>query len=243
MSVLVSLSQIARPLTALGLALVASGCAHSPVPSTGSDHWHEVTLPGKERTRYSPVLKEGRLSTAAVSERSASMWRRRLDVPAATLGAVRFSWWVQDLIASASVADATREDAPARVLFAFDGDVSRLPARTRALFDLAEALTGERPPYATLMYVWDATAPVGSVIVNPRSDRIRKIVVDSGPAELRRWRDHQRDLVADFRLAFGEDPGTLKAVALMTDSDNTASRAQSWYGPVFLSSETSVPAR
>ena len=45
---------------------------------------------------------------------------------------------------------------------------------------LAEALTGERPPYATLVYVWDATAPVGTVIINPRSDRIRKIVVDSG---------------------------------------------------------------
>jgi Protein of unknown function (DUF3047) len=84
------------------------------------------------------------------------------------------------------------------------------------------------------MYVWDATAPVGTVIVNPRSDRIRKIVVDSGPSQLRRWRDHRRDLVADYRLAFGEEPGPLAAIALMTDSDNTASRAQSWYGPVEL---------
>jgi hypothetical protein len=102
------------------------------------------------------------------------------------------------------------------------------------MLDLAEALTGEKPPYATLMYVWDAQAPVGTVIVNPRSDRIRKIVVDSGAAQLRRWREHRRDLAADFRLAFGEAPGTLLSVALMTDSDNTRSQALSWYGPVVL---------
>jgi hypothetical protein len=141
---------------------------------------------------------------------------------------------VQDLVAGGSVADAAREDAPARVMFAFGGDTARLPMRTRALFELAEALTGEKPPYATLMYVWDAQAPVGSVIVNPRSDRIRKIVVDSGPGELRRWRQHRRDLAADFRLAFGEEPGALTSIAVMTDSDNTRGSATSWYGPVDL---------
>ena len=132
------------------------------------------------------------------------------------------------------MADANREDAAARVMFGFSGDAATLPARTRMMFDLAEALTGERPPYATLMYVWDNQAPVGSVIVNPRTDRIRKIVVDTGPADLGRWRDHRRDLRADFRRAFGEDPGPLVSVAMMTDSDNTASQARAWYGTVSL---------
>ncbi len=162
------------------------------------------------------------------------MWRRKLKRPVGEPTGVRFSWWVQDLIADASVADASREDSPARVLFGFDGDLTRLTLRTRMMFDLAEALTGERPPYATLMYVWDAKAPVGTVIINPRSDRIRKIVVDSGDGQLRRWRVHHRDLAADFRLAFREAPGPLQSIALMTDSDNTQSRAQSWYGPIEL---------
>lgn len=215
------------------VAVSLVGCATPPAAESGAtDQWHPVHLPGKEHTRYTAAHKDGRASTAAVSEKSASMWRRRLHLPAEALGEVRFSWWVQDLIASANVAEASRADAQARVMFAFDGDTGRLPARTRALFDLAEALTGERPPYATLVYVWDASAPVGTVIVNPKTDRIRKIVVDSGPGQLRRWRDHQRDLNADFRMAFGEAPGPLKAVALMTDSDNTASSARAWYGPV-----------
>ena len=223
-----------RLLFAIAACVGLTACAVVPPASNPIGDWHAVPLPGKEDTRYSSVVKDGRPAIEARSENSASMLRRHVQRPSQEVGEVSFSWWVDDLVHEGNVAVASREDSPARVLFAFQGDVSKLPMRTRALFDLAEAVTGERPPFATLMYVWDATAPVGSVIINPRSDRIRKIVVDSGPRHLRRWREHRRDLVADYKLAFGENPGALSAIALMTDSDNTASRARSWYGPVEL---------
>lgn len=221
-----------RLTTLLATAVLLAACTTPPPPA--GPGWHPVPLPGKASTRYQREVKDGRPATVAESVGSASMWRQKFDPPPAALGEVSFSWWAQTLLADASVADIDREDATARVMFGFGGDHSRLPMRTRMTFDLAEALTGERPPYATLMYVWDATAPVGSVIVNPRTDRIRKIVVDSGPEGLRRWRDHRRDLAADFRRAFGEEPGPLRSVALMTDSDNTRGRARTWYGDVVL---------
>lgn len=223
-----------RRMFLLGAAALGAGCAHRADPVASREGWHEVRLPGKSTTRYAFAHKDGRPAIEARSEQSASMWRRRVSEGPAPRE-VRFSWWVQDLIADGSVADVAREDAPARLLLAFDGEVGRLPPRTRAMFDLAEALTGERPPYATLMYVWDAQAPLGSLVVNPRSDRIRKIVVDSGTQGLRSWREHRRRIDEDFRLAFGEEPGRLMAVALMTDSDNTRSQARTWYGPVELS--------
>jgi len=214
-------------------ALVLAACSTPPAQDGGAP-WHAVTLPGKEATRYERAHKDGRSAVLAVSNGSASLWRQRLEAPPAQLGEVSFSWWAQTLLERASVADIDREDATARVVFGFGGDHARLPLRTRMSFELAQALTGERPPFATLMYVWDATAPVGSVIVNPRSDRVRKIVVDSGPEGLRRWRDHRRDLAADFRRAFGEEPGPLQSVALMTDSDNTRGQARTWYGEIVL---------
>ncbi len=215
-------------------AVVLLGACASPPPAADPEGWHPVLLPGKAATVYTRADKDGRPALRAVSERSASMWRRRVDLPPERLGEVSFSWWVPQALEHASVADVDREDAAVRVIFAFGGDHARLPLRTRAMFDLAEALTGERPPYATLMYVWDAHLPVGSVVVNPRSDRIRKIVVDSGAGPLRQWRDHRRNLADDFRRAFGEEPGPLVSIAIMTDSDNTRSRARSWYGPVTL---------
>ena len=222
--------------TATLAVLVLAGCGSTPAGrQTAADGgWHEVLIPGKRATVYSWELFDGRRALAARSEGSASMMRRTVNVAPAQLGSVSFSWQVTELMADAHVGQTDTEDAPARVLLAFAGDVSSLPARTRMMFELAHALTGEAPPYATLMYVWDAKAPVGSVIINPRTDRIRKIVVDSGPTELKRWREHRRDVAADFRRAFGEEPGPLVAIAVMTDSDNTGSRSRAWYGPITL---------
>jgi hypothetical protein len=225
-------------LLGLLLCLLTAACVQAPrqpaAEGPAAEGWQAVPLPGKPNTEYRWVQKEGRQAIAAASDGSASMLRRRVSREADALGEVSFSWWVNEAPENSSVAHADREDAPARVLFGFHGDVSSLPTRTRMMFELAEALTGERPPYATLRDVWDATAPVGTVIVNPRSDRIRKIVVDSGPEARGRWREHRRNLADDFRLAFGEAPGRLDSIAVMTDTDNTKSRARSWYGPVEL---------
>jgi hypothetical protein len=229
-------------ITALGVTfLTACGTLHrvsAHASATSNAHaateadWHEVRLPGKRATEYAWEHFDGRRAMAARSEGSASMMRRKLLVAPAPLGKLNFSWQVSELIDGADVSVAETEDAPARVLLAFGGDVAALPMRTRMLFELAEAVGGEAPPYATLMYVWDSKAAVGSVIVNPRTDRIRKIVVDSGPQGLKRWREHQRDVAADFRRAFGEEPGPLLAIAVMTDSDNTKSKSTAWYGPL-----------
>ena len=221
-------------LTLCALALLV-GCASAPVaPPSTAEGWQPLALPGKKPTIYHWTEKDGRQALEASSERSASIWRKKLEPALQQVGEVRFSWWTQGLIPGASVSDINHEDAVARVIFGFAGDIDKLPLRTRMKFELAQALTGESPPYATLMYVWDSKLPIGTVVINPRSDRIRKIVVDSGPAELRRWRDHRRNLAEDFRLAFGEAPGALTSMAVMTDSDNSRASARTWYGPVEL---------
>lgn len=212
----------------------APGQAGAQMPADGSQAWHQVPIPGKQATRYQSTTKEGREAVHARAERSASMWRRKVNVPPERLGQVRWSWRVDRLNPQASIGDVDAEDAVARVIFAFDGDRSRLSARNRAMFDLAQVLTGETPPFATLMYVWETSKPVDTVVVNPRSDRIRKLVVDSGPDHLGTWRVHQRDLAADFERAFGEGPGALVAIGKMTDADNTQARAEAWYGPIEL---------
>jgi hypothetical protein len=84
------------------------------------------------------------------------------------------------------------------------------------------------------MYVWGNERAPGTVVHSPRTDRIRRIVVESGPSGLDQWRDYERDIRADYLRAFGEPPGALVGLAIMTDSDNTRSKARAWYGPVRL---------
>jgi hypothetical protein len=199
----------------------------------GAD-WHELPLPGKIATRYTLMSEQGRQVVHAQSDASASMLRRTVRVAANSLGAVKFSWLVAELIESADLTDRHADDSPVRLILAFDGDHGRLSLRNRLMFDLAHAVSGEVPPYATLMYVWDNSAPTESIIHSGRTDRIRNIVLESGTGNLGVWRHYERDVAADFRRTFGEDPGPLIAVGLMTDSDNTRSRASAWYGEVRL---------
>lgn len=224
--------------------LLLSACAHAPpdpqlatsaVMAGGADSgWHEVPLPGKARTRYTHLSEQGSKVVQAESASSASMLRRLVRVEPASLGRVSFSWRVQQLIATADLSEADTSDSPVRLILAFEGDNTRLSMRNRMMFELAHAVTGEVPPYATLMYVWDNKAAVESVLHDGRSDRIRKIVLESGQASLGAWRSYERDIAADFRRTFGEEPGPLIAVGLMTDSDNTRSSARAWYGDVKL---------
>jgi hypothetical protein len=189
-------------------------------------------LPGKRATLYRFTVKDGRWAIEAHADASASMLRRKVEVPPESLAEVSWAWWVDEPLAEADLGHVERTDAPASVVLAFDGDKSRLPMRDRMMFELAHALTGEEPPYATLVYAWATHAPIESIVHNPRSDRVRKIVVDSGALEVRRWREHRRNLVADYQRAFGELPGRLISVAVMTDADNTRSKARAWYGRI-----------
>jgi hypothetical protein len=196
--------------------------------------WAPVLLPGKLRTEFRLEQRQGQPSLRADALRSASMLRQKLDIPPASLGRLRFSWQVDGLISEADMRQRETEDSPVRLVLAFDGDRQKFSAKNAMLSELTRSLTGEDLPYATLMYVWSNELPVGTVIVNPRTDRVRKIVVDSGAAHLQQWRHHERQIAADFEKAFGEAPGALRGLAIMSDSDNTQSQSRAWYGEIRL---------
>jgi len=222
-------------------AVLLAGCAHglrvveSPEPDGPYATWQHWTLPGKTATAYRPVRYGGTRDAVEVHARSsASLMRRALNLAPQDFGDIHFSWKVPALVQSADMARRETEDAVVRIVLTFDGDRTRLSARDRALSELAQLMTGEPLPYATLMYVWCPTREPGSVILNPRTDRIRKLVVESGSARLNQWLDYERDIRADFLQIFGEEPGRLLHVAIMSDGDNTGSEFRAWYGPVLL---------
>ncbi len=197
--------------------------------------WQHYQLPGKSPTEFSFVRIDERQAVAAFADTSASLLRHNMRVEPGDLGAVKFSWKVNQLIDAADMALRETDDSPVRVILTFAGDRSRFSLKNAMLSELSMTLTGEPLPYATLMYVWCNTCAQGAVIINPRTDRIRKMAVESGPSGLRHWRDYERNIRSDFEHAFQEAPGALIGIAIMTDTDNTRTQAQAWYGPLQLS--------
>lgn len=196
--------------------------------------WESMQLPGKLRTAFRLSQKEGRQVLQTESAASISMLRQKLRIPAEQLGRLQFEWQVSNLIEGADMTQRDAEDSPVRVVLAFDGDRSHFSSRNAVLSELTRSITGEEMPYAVLMYVWSNDLPVGTVIINPRTDRIRKIVVESGRERLGRWLRYDRDVRADFIQAFEEPSGVLQSLAIMTDTDNTRGKTQAWYGEIKL---------
>ena len=146
---------------------------------------------------------EGRDAVSADAQTSMSVVQQGLRIETEQLGSMRFSWNVPALIEEADMALRDKDDAPVRIGLAFDGDRSRCSPKDAALSELARALTGEPLPYATMMYEWCNHRPLGSIIQSPRTDRVRKLVVESGKGGLNKRLDDERDVRADHERVFG----------------------------------------
>lgn len=199
----------------------------------------------KTPTDYQLVLdaERGGPVLHAVAERAASGLAHRVEVDPAQRPLLAWDWRVPRLIPTADNTDPHAEDSPVRLMLFFDGDKSSLPFKEQMLMETAQMLTGRELPYATLMYVWENRQPVGTVIANQHSGQVKMVVAASGAAGLGEWLSMERDYVADYRRAFGAEPGRLVGVGVLTDTDNTGARAEAWYGDIQLRPRPQTAAR
>jgi hypothetical protein len=189
---------------------------------------------GKPPTVYRIVSNGGRTALEAYAELGATGLYRQIRVDPHRQPILEWSWRVEGLIPEADVRFARKDDSAARIVVSFHGDPAKLDFEDRTQLRLVKAITGDRLPYAILMYVWANDVPVGTVVQHPHIGRIKIIVVESGTKHLGQWIPYRRNLVEDFRRAFGEDPGDLVSVGVLTDSDNVQHIAHGWYGDITL---------
>jgi Protein of unknown function (DUF3047) len=203
------------------------------VMPAGWEKW--ILHPLKRKTDYGWKKDRKGVYLEAKSHASASGLIKRLDIDPKSLPYLQFSWMVDGLLEGADVGDRAFEDSPVRVVLAFDGDKSTLPMKELAFMERVKTFTGHDLPYASLTYVWDNKRPLNTIVPNPHTGRIQKLVASSGPSGIRSWQMHQRNILNDYRAAYGKEPGKLIAIAVMTDTDNTKTYAQARYRGLVLS--------
>jgi hypothetical protein len=202
---------------------------------SGSGWSHRPLSKLKRDTAYSLLTEDkGGSILQAVADNSASLYIRPIDKAPATAATLSWRWKTDALVPGADNRDRKREDAPLRVIAAFDGDRSKLTQAERERFNRAKRLSGVEPPYATLMYIWSEQVPVETLIPSAHSSRLKMIVVASGATGLGQWQTVERRLAEDFKRSFGEPPGPLVGVAVMTDTDNTGTKASGSYADIRL---------
>ena len=207
--------------------------AHRPGPLPHA--WQPLIITrSKKPTQYQLVADTGKTILHAHAAASASLLMHALDLDPNRRPWLEWKWKVDRHIKGADNRYRDTEDSPVRIVLAFDGDKGNLPFAEQVLFETGRLVTGRELPYATLMYIWEKKAPVGSVIAHARTSQLKMVVAASGSDGLGQWRQLSRNFVDDYQRAFGEKPGRLIGVGVMSDTDNTGDTVDAWYGDIRL---------
>lgn len=215
-----------EPIHALRFSALRAG---TPLP----EDYRTYAFAGQERrTQYTLVEDQGTTVLRARAEASTAGVIRDVRVDPARRPRLAWRWKVTRLPEKGDLRTREGDDYAARLYVLFDLPLAGLPFGERFGVTVARIIYGKDVPAAALCYVWDARAPVGTVAPNAYTGRVQMVVVESGAAQLGRWRPYERDVAADYRRAFGDAPPAVKGLVVSTDTDNTGEAAEAFYGDV-----------
>lgn len=154
-----------------------------------------------------------------VSDRSSFSIHKDIEVDVAQYPYLSWAWKVDALPPRGDVRAKETDDQAAQVYVVFP----RFPAMVRS------QIVG---------YIWDSTAPPGTLIASQTNRMAKIIVLRSGSDRLGQWVIETRNVWEDFKRLFGENPPKAGKISLLINSQNTKSVAEAWFsGLVF----TKVP--
>lgn len=161
--------------------------------------------------KYPPaVVVDGgqRVLRLKTERESVSIWRT-IRVDLRQTPRLAWEWKVLAMPEGGDVRNPKRNDQAARVMVLFEG-------------------------WKSILYVWDSQAPVGTEVRPDRfgmPDRVL-VVVQSGPGALGQWQRERRDVRADYRRIFEEEPRAMKWLGLESHSDDVQGQSEALFGSI-----------
>lgn len=81
-------------------------------------------------------------------------------------------------------------------------------------------------------YVWDTTAPAGTIVKSEKTGTVTYVVVRSGAADVGKWITERRNVAEDFTKIYGGTPDPPDLVSISIDTNDTRSTAESFVGAI-----------
>lgn len=169
--------------------------------------WQEKVFKG--RTAYG-VVREGTgniLKAQSHGAASALILEKKIDLK--EFPVLSWRWKVENILVKGDARKKTGDDYAARIYVIFP----------HWFF----------PKTRTINYIWANKLPLGAMVPNPFTANAVMIAVETGEDHVGTWMLESRNVQADYRAVFGEEPPLVGAIAIMTDTDNTGGAAVAWY--------------
>ena len=220
---------------AFGLPATAAPAEFSRL-DTLAPKWMPLTFPNIERHSEYRLVRDsqGTQVVEARTDGGASGLIARLDLDPGERLILRWRWKVSNVYQAGDARRKDGDDYPARLYVAFRFEDEHAGFFERLKRGTVKALFGEELPGNALNYIWANRLPQGRMVANPYIDQTMMVAVTSGRERVGQWVTVERDLVADYRQAFGKAPPRIVGIGIMSDADNTGEAATAWYGDIEL---------
>lgn len=242
------MSRMDRPLAAAlaGLLILGlcPGLTQDPVqgaePCIQEDfndlsHWEALSFKDIHRhSRYTIVRQGDDFVLRASSRNAASAIVHQREFNVYRFPILSWRWKVENLYAHADARTKSGDDYPIRLYVLFPYQEDAVSSWQKLKYNLARAWYGQYPPLACLNYVWTSRKYEVEVLHNAYTERARMLPLRMGRDHLGEWVREQRNIVEDYRRAFGEDPPQTGRLAIMNDSDNTGEQSVSYMDDIRL---------
>jgi hypothetical protein len=183
-------------------------------------------------TQYALVKSGDQVVVKATSHESSSGITRAITIDPKEYPIVQWRWKVENILKSGDVTKKSGDDYPARLYITFEYDSNKVGFFEKVKYEAAKLLHGQYPPIGAINYIWESKSPIGIMVANPYTDRVKMIVIESGETRLKEWIAEEQNVYEDYKKAFGEEPPKISGVAIMTDTDNTKESAVAYFGDI-----------
>jgi len=171
---------------------------------------------GSPKYDFRIVTQGGRKAIQLKSANDSSTISKEVKVDVKSWPIVQWSWQVVTLPKGGDARKSATDDEAAQIYVTFP----RFPSAVRSRI---------------ISYIWDTTAPVGSVFKSEKTGLVTYVVVRSGPTDLGKWLTESRNVLEDYKKIYGEAPGEdVGAISIAIDSNDTNSTAESYFGEILF---------
>ena len=188
-----------------------------------------------EHTSYTLVEDKNINVVKAESNESASGLTKIIRFNAKEYPYLSWRWKINKAISGTDVTKKSGDDYAARIYVMFDYDVKDLPEAEQSRVGWYKFFNGKLPPLATINYIWANKTDVGNIVSSAYTSRVKMVTLKNKDSALQKWYVEERNIYEDYKKAFGEEPKEVISLAIMTDTDNTRSMAESYFGDIVVS--------
>ncbi len=181
------------------------------------NQWESKDFQGK--THYQLTDLAGTTVLKAESNGSASGLFKEQRIDLQKTPVMNWSRRIENRLGDINEQDKSGDDYAARVYVVVSGGLTFW--RTR-----------------TIDNVWASTSPKGKIWPNAfAGDHVMMIALRSSANQTGTWYAEKRNILADLKQFVGEDIRYIDAVSIMTDTDNSNSKATTYYGDIYFSKD------